>query len=52
MKDTYQDLLEACLIEGAVDMRLMAAEEENGHDVREGPCCCGAWHKSQGEQTT
>ena len=50
MKDTYGELLQACLItnedgEKVFDMRLQEAEAENGHDVREGPCCCGAWHK-------
>lgn len=46
------DLTRCCMIEGAIDLRLMEAHEgllgtngSRGCDVQSGPCACGAWHR-------
>lgn len=52
-KHRHDELVACCMIDGAVDIRLMEAHSEcvdlgeNGGvkcDVVEGPCACGAWH--------
>jgi hypothetical protein len=47
----FDALAACCVVDGALDMRLMDAHEGlSGHnggsrcDVSRGPCSCGAWH--------
>ena len=48
----FDELIGCCMIDGAIDTRIMEAHSEistrtNGGvrcDVTKGPCACGAWH--------
>ena len=52
-KHTFQTLQQCCMVDGALDLRVMEAHADhvdlgtNGGqrcDVVSGPCACGAWH--------
>ena len=53
-KHDYDGLIACCMINGAIDCRVMDVHSEistrsNGGvrcDVTSGPCSCGAWHFS------
>jgi hypothetical protein len=40
----WEELFVCCLVDGALDTRLLEIHQKEGHDVQQGPCLCGAWH--------
>ena len=46
-KHNFHELTHCCFVNGAIDLSIMEAHKNifgRGHDVKSGPCSCGATH--------
>lgn len=42
LKETFEEVLKEALVNGEIDPRKL--RPQGLHDVKKGPCSCGAWH--------